>query len=48
MTVPTVTEGDEPAAAEPAAAPTTPPEIFRQAVESPSNTDVRLEVRVEP
>jgi hypothetical protein len=50
MTVPTVTEGEEPPAGAdaPAAPPAPPPEIFRQAVESLTSTSVRAEVRVEP
>ena len=49
MTVPTVSEGDEPPGVEPAAAPAAPPpEVFRQAVERLSTTQVRSEVRVEP
>ena len=53
MTVPTVppmTSGeDPPVAGDAAAAPAAPPpEIFRQAVDSLTNTSVRAEVRVEP
>ena len=49
MTVPTVTEGEEPPAEGSAATPASPPpEIFRRAVESLTETPVRSEVRVEP
>jgi hypothetical protein len=47
MTVTTVSEEDGAAPTE-SAAPPTPPEIFRAAVESLTNTGVRAEVRVEP
>lgn len=49
MTVSTVTEGDEPAGVESAAANAAPPpEIFKQAVDSLTSTAVRSEVQVEP
>jgi hypothetical protein len=48
MTATTVSEGDGAATDDDAAATAPPPEIFRLAVESLSNTDVRSEVRVEP
>jgi Protein of unknown function (DUF3000) len=48
MTATTVSEGDGSAADGDAAAAAPPPEIFRLAVESLSNTAVRAEVRVEP
>jgi Protein of unknown function (DUF3000) len=47
MTVTSVSEEDGAAPAE-TVAPPTPPEIFRAAVESLTNTGVRAEVRVEP
>jgi hypothetical protein len=47
MTVPTVSEGDEPSGG-PAAPVAAPPEVFRLAVENLSNAAVRPEVRVEP
>jgi Protein of unknown function (DUF3000) len=48
MTATTVSEGDGSAADGDTAAAAPPPEIFRLAVESLSNTAVRAEVRVEP
>jgi Protein of unknown function (DUF3000) len=48
MTAPTVSEGDGTATGGEAAPAPVPPEIFRLAVESLTNTTVRGEVRVEP